>query len=87
MRRSAIIALAVTHLAGLFLIAAPDAKAQAATDQQLDSTGNSAPSGETTEVNAPAEFDPNSLAPGTEVRTVVAGESDAAAAYAALYCT
>ncbi|MAJ61298.1 MAG: hypothetical protein CBC48_15945 [bacterium TMED88] len=83
MRRSAIIALAVTHLAGLFLIAAPDAKAQTATDQQLESTGNSAPSGETTDVNAPAEFDPNSLAPGTEVRTVVAGESDAAAAYAA----
>ncbi|MCH2186429.1 TonB-dependent receptor, partial [Myxococcota bacterium] len=69
--------------AGLFLIAAPGTRAQTTTDQQLDSTGESAPSGETTDVNAPAEFDPNSLAPGTEVRTVVAGESDTAAAYAA----
>ena len=83
MRRSAIIALAVTHLAGILFIAAPDAKAQTSTGQALDSTGDSAASGETTSVSAPAEFDPNSLAPGTEVRTVVAGESDTAAAYAA----
>ncbi len=83
MRRSAIIALAVTHLAGILFIAAPDAKAQTSTGQALDSTGDSAAGGETTSVSAPSEFDPNSLAPGTEVRTVVAGESDTAAAYAA----
>ena len=83
MRRSAIIALAATHLTGLLSVAAPEVRAQAAGGGQLEATGASSASEAVAPVNDPAEFDPNSLAPGTEVRTVVAGESEAAAAYAA----